>query len=313
MVEGGLARVRRLTGRSPPVRVGPGERASSLSPVRFEARKLTEEEGRELFARQTLFPWWDQSKLRRARVGIIGAGGFGTVAQQLARAGIGHLVLCDADTVERSNLNRQEFRWSEVGRNKAVCLAQRIRDEVGTCSLEAYPLDFQDVVKEHPEAYKGIDMAIVLVDNNATRYFAAEHFHGQRTPVIYASVSQDGVGGLVVFQRPEGRPCWACAQKVTDKGDLDRVPCPSCGEPVGPGLESCPKCSAAIPRSCRQFPSAVYLHHVFGGQAAYLALLYLMTGKVPWLMRCEWVNESAWISEPAANPTCPICSEGVSG
>ena len=50
-------------------------------------------------------------KLRSACVGIAGAGGLGSVvAENLARAGIGRLVIADFDTIEPTNLNRQRFQ-----------------------------------------------------------------------------------------------------------------------------------------------------------------------------------------------------------
>ena len=58
-----------------------------------------------LFSRQ---PVAITSKLKKACVGIAGAGGLGTViAESLARAGIGKLVIADFDIIEPSNLNRQ--------------------------------------------------------------------------------------------------------------------------------------------------------------------------------------------------------------
>jgi len=47
-------------------------------------------------------------RLRASRVALFGLGGVGSfTAEALARAGIGHLLLVDGDTVAPSNLNRQ--------------------------------------------------------------------------------------------------------------------------------------------------------------------------------------------------------------
>ena len=51
-------------------------------------------------------------RLRRARVAVFGLGGVGSfAAEALARSGIGHLLLCDHDTVAVSNLNRQSLAF----------------------------------------------------------------------------------------------------------------------------------------------------------------------------------------------------------
>ena len=49
-----------------------------------------------------------QAVLARSRVLVVGAGGLGSpVLQYLAGAGVGHLGILDADTLDASNLHRQ--------------------------------------------------------------------------------------------------------------------------------------------------------------------------------------------------------------
>lgn len=57
--------------------------------------------------------------VKKACVGIAGLGGLGSnIASMLARIGVGHLVLVDFDVVEPSNLNRQNYFVSHLGRKK---------------------------------------------------------------------------------------------------------------------------------------------------------------------------------------------------
>lgn len=69
-------------------------------------------------------------RLRRARVLVVGAGGVGGyAAEMLARTGVGHLTLIDADTVAPSNLNRQLIALtSTIGEAKTELFAERFRD-----------------------------------------------------------------------------------------------------------------------------------------------------------------------------------------
>lgn len=62
-------------------------------------------------------------KIRAASVGIAGAGGLGSnIAISLARVGIGKLIIVDFDTVEISNLNRQQYSFKQLGENKVDAL-----------------------------------------------------------------------------------------------------------------------------------------------------------------------------------------------
>lgn len=68
--------------------------------------------------------------LNRSKVIVFGAGGVGSyTVEALARAGIGHLVLVDYDTVDVSNINRQlPALFSTVGKYKIDVLKERIKD-----------------------------------------------------------------------------------------------------------------------------------------------------------------------------------------
>ena len=69
------------------------------------------------------------AQLAATTVAIIGVGGIGTnVAMQLAAAGVGGLILVDADHVEASNLTRQFlFTESDIGRLKVEAAEDALR------------------------------------------------------------------------------------------------------------------------------------------------------------------------------------------
>ena len=69
-------------------------------------------------------------KLAKARVAVVGVGGVGGyAAEMLVRAGVGHLLLVDGDTVASSNRNRQLCALtSTLERCKTAVLAERFRD-----------------------------------------------------------------------------------------------------------------------------------------------------------------------------------------
>lgn len=69
-------------------------------------------------------------RLSKKHVLIVGLGGIGSFAGEfIARAGIGEITLIDGDNFDPTNKNRQLTALdSTIGRNKAVVLAERIRD-----------------------------------------------------------------------------------------------------------------------------------------------------------------------------------------
>jgi adenylyltransferase/sulfurtransferase len=101
---------------------------------------LTEEE-KTRYRRQLLLHGWGeeaQEKLKSTTVFVGGAGGSGSpILTQLALLGIGKIRICDFDTVELSNLNRQFIHCvsdnNKIGVNKAesaACTVNNINPHV---------------------------------------------------------------------------------------------------------------------------------------------------------------------------------------
>ena len=69
-------------------------------------------------------------KLASSTVAVFGLGGVGSyVAEALARAGVGKLVICDNDVIAPHNINRQLYALhSTVGKKKAQVAFERLKD-----------------------------------------------------------------------------------------------------------------------------------------------------------------------------------------
>ncbi len=70
-----------------------------------------------------------QARLLEAKVGLAGLGGLGgTVAEILARAGVGELVVIDPDVTSEDNLNRQALAAEDnLGQTKVAAAVERLR------------------------------------------------------------------------------------------------------------------------------------------------------------------------------------------
>ena len=87
------------------------------------------------------------SRLRAARVLVVGVGGVGSwCAEALVRTGVGHVTLVDDDVVAESNLNRQcPATAKTIGRPKVEAMAERLREINPGCVVTAlnarYPIE----------------------------------------------------------------------------------------------------------------------------------------------------------------------------
>ena len=64
-----------------------------------------------------------------ATVAVCGLGGLGSnIAVSLARAGVGKLLLMDFDRVDITNLHRQQYKASQIGRYKTEALTENLRE-----------------------------------------------------------------------------------------------------------------------------------------------------------------------------------------
>ena len=80
----------------------------------LDAPEFTEDK----YARLRLINWWDQGRLSKAVVLVVGAGAIGNeLIKNLALLGIGKILIVDMDRIEHTNLTRSVlFRAGDVGR-----------------------------------------------------------------------------------------------------------------------------------------------------------------------------------------------------
>ena len=77
-------------------------------------------------------------KFSRGVVAICGLGGLGSnIAISLARSGVGKLILVDFDRVDMGNLNRQQYKVSQLGMEKPTALLENIREIAPYVEIEA--------------------------------------------------------------------------------------------------------------------------------------------------------------------------------
>ena len=80
-----------------------------------------------------------QKKISGTTVAICGLGGLGSnIAFALARVGIGKLILIDFDSVDITNLHRQQYKASQIGMNKTDALRDNLLEIAPYVAIETH-------------------------------------------------------------------------------------------------------------------------------------------------------------------------------
>lgn len=152
------------------------------------------DEGTELWDSRTRTLLGDEAmaRLASARVLVAGVGGVGGyAAEMLARSGVGHLTIIDADNVAVSNINRQLIAASDtIGQSKVALFARRFT--AINPDIEVVPLQ-QFISPDNVEFLlaAGYDYVIDAIDTVAPKMALITHCLRNHIPVI----SSMGAGG----------------------------------------------------------------------------------------------------------------------
>ncbi len=164
--------------------------------------------------------------LAHKRVGIVGLGsGGGFVALSLAMSGVGRFVLIDDDTLEAANVVRHVADLREVGRPKPEAVADLIRQRNPNAEVSTRA----GRIEQHLDALDGLDLLVVGVDGENSKYIINQACLERRLTAVYAGVYERGEGGDVTVIHPYDGPCYACwaaelrdeLAKPDDTGELD--------------------------------------------------------------------------------------------
>lgn len=171
---------------------------------------LTENDCKRYHRHMMISGWGEagQEKVKSSRVFIAGAGGLGSPASiYLAVAGVGRLVICDFDSPELSNLNRQILHNdSRIGVNKAESAKMTLTQLNPDIEVEAITTRIEP---ENVDELVG-DSAIIVdcMDNFPTRFVLNECARRKGIPFVHASVW--GLEGRLTFIQSPETPCLQC-------------------------------------------------------------------------------------------------------
>ena len=136
-----------------------------------------------------------QTMLKNSAVLVIGAGGLGSPCLlYLAAAGVGHIGIVDADTVDGSNLQRQIIHGaSTVGVSKCESAERRIKDINPFVNVRTYKEEFtsanaMQILAGGYSSSKPWDVVIDGSDNFPTKYLINDACSIQNIPWVYSAI-----------------------------------------------------------------------------------------------------------------------------
>ena len=166
------------------------------------------------FARFELISWWEQDRLSRAKILVIGAGALGNeILKNLALLGVGRVFVVDLDVVTNSNLSRSVlFRPEDCGRPKVEVAAQRAMEIYP--ELRVRPFHGNVVYDLGLGVFRFADVVLGGLDNREAR--VAINQAAARTGRVWIDGAIERLDGVARVFDPATGPCYECTMNETD-------------------------------------------------------------------------------------------------
>jgi len=182
--------------------------------------------------------------LEDSRVVCIGIGSLGSaVAMQLARSGVGHLVLIDYERLVSANLGRHILGADDLGKEKAVALREKILRNLPTVEVSAHATFAEIVLQQKPEVFEKADLVVITTadwqseaslwkaKSGGTSWNLIQAWSEPHTQVGHALLAPAGAFDARNLFSESGD----FKHKFTEWPEGGIIPLPACGESFIPG------------------------------------------------------------------------------
>lgn len=161
-----------------------------------------------------LMSWWQQDRVKQAKVMVVGAGALGNeVAKNLALMGIGHLFVIDRDVIEAANLSRSVlFRESDNGRLKTEAAARAIKELNPGVKVQTFDGDVNTDLGLG--VFRRMDVVVGCLDNRQARLSVNRFCWKANRPWVDGAI-QELFGVARVFVPGRGA-CYECTLTEQD-------------------------------------------------------------------------------------------------
>jgi molybdopterin/thiamine biosynthesis adenylyltransferase len=178
----------------------------------------TSAEREDRFHRFKLISWWDQERLKNARVLVIGAGALGNeLLKNLALLGVGNVLVADMDRIENSNLSRSVlYRAKDNGQLKATAAARASKEIYPEQNVHAF--NGNVVYDLGLGVFRWADIVLGGLDNREARLAINRACWKLNKPWIDGAI--EAIQGTARVFVPDGTvqaaPCYECTMSDTD-------------------------------------------------------------------------------------------------
>jgi molybdopterin/thiamine biosynthesis adenylyltransferase len=166
------------------------------------------------FSGMRLIPWWDQDKIAKCRLLVVGAGALGNeIIKNAALLGFRKIVLVDLDRIEESNLSRTVlYRDRDVGSYKADVAARAFAELAPAATLQ--PLVANIIHGVGLGVFEWSDMILAGLDNREARLWINRSAWKVNRPWIDGAI--EGINGVARVFLPGVAPCYECTLGEVD-------------------------------------------------------------------------------------------------
>jgi len=128
-----------------------------------------------------------QQRIMNAVVGVVGCGGLGVnVITQLCMAGVTHFILCDHQTPELSNLNRQFIYSAGDYRPKSVISAEWILALNPSAEVQA---NAEPLSVLNGDLFRGCDILVDCLDTFESRMVLSDLSERMGVPLVHGGIN----------------------------------------------------------------------------------------------------------------------------
>lgn len=154
--------------------------------------------------------------LEDASVTILGCGGLGSnIAMALARCGVGEIYIYDFDKVEYSNLNRQNYKVSDLGKSKVIETKRIIEQTLPHTKVIAEEVyitrDILDEISPRTE------IVIEAFDSKEMKSLVFDYYLGSKSNKLVMASGLSGLGNFEDIKIKE-------IDNITMVGDFKSTP-----------------------------------------------------------------------------------------